>query len=99
MPHRVILRRAPSLLCRHKDWDFGIPGDTLARSACPGQLAVYLTPSALPIYEAQLVVRCMGCGKPIEARGVIPDGVTYWQDDAFGDDDPGDCDDIQPWQG
>ena len=92
MPRKLVARRTPSLLTRHKDWDFGIPGDTIPRSQCPGQLAMYFTPSAVRGYEWMIVVRCEGCGKPIEARGVIPEGVTYWQDDAWDDDHEDDVD-------
>jgi hypothetical protein len=91
----VIERRAPSLLIQHREWRFHIPGDLTPLSKCPGQLAIYVTPSAVRGFEAMLVVKCLGCGKPLEARGVIPEGVTYWQDDAW-DSDPDDCTDA-PW--
>jgi len=92
MPRKIVERRAPSLLTRHKDWRFGILGDPLPPSSCPGQLMLYITPSVVPFYEAMAVVRCMGCGQPLEARGVIPEGRVYWTDDAW-DDDPDDCTD------
>ena len=93
-PSRVIERRAPSGLVQHRNWRFQIPGDHLPPSTCPGQVAIYVTASARPAYEAMVGVICLGCGTYLEARGVIPEGVKYWQDDA--DDDPDDCND-QPW--
>ena len=94
MPRKLVTRRAPSLLTRHKDWEFKIPGDTLPRSPCPGQLAMYFTPSAVRAFEAMIVIRCEGCGRPIEARGVVTLG---WYSEPWVDADPDDQVDSEPW--
>jgi hypothetical protein len=58
---------------------------------------MYFTPSAVRAFETMIVIRCEGCGKPIEARGVVTLGwySEPWVDAP--DDDPDDCNDSQSW--
>ena len=95
MPRRVVEHRAPSLWARHTDVD--------PSSDCHGIARMHLTRSPLRGFEFLVVIRCAGCDlgggfTPVEVRGVVPEEAQhpeYYDGDQ--DDDPDDCNDIQPW--
>jgi len=58
---------------------------------CWGLLVLDVTGSGL-VFEA-----CERCGRVIKKWAVVAEPQRQYADES--DDDPGDCDDIQPWQG
>jgi len=70
---------------------------TTALHGCNAPQVLVIERSPFRLWESLVVERCGHCGARLHVQGVIPEHVRYWADDQ--DDDPGDCDDIQPWQG
>lgn len=68
-PHRVVKRRKQSKPARHTE---------AAPHACVGTLLLNIEPNPAPAFlrcDELVVVRCMGCGRILDVRGVLPDGT------------------------
>lgn len=82
MPHRIVNRRAPSpdVLCGR--YDPFLEG----YCAAPVQLVVTRSPLTGEVWHHLIVTRCTS-GHIHSVRGVIPEPIPEWVDDAWGDDD------------